>query len=169
MPKRGSSAGAVLEALGFAIFVRDHSDALRLEGTAPDWLRSIWPELKTEGALLPTEKASPFLENFLVDASACWEAGGETRSRSGPWIEQTDTGTEVTLEAVALNAGDQAILLLERLGEVFEAKKSMLQKARETVIAYQRLNSEMQKKEILLSCIADEMNAALANTITSLR
>ena len=45
----------------------------------------------------------------------------------------------------------------------------MLQKARETVIAYQRLNSEMQKKEILLSCIADEMNAALANTITSLR
>jgi signal transduction histidine kinase len=168
MPERGSSAGAVLEALGFAIFVRDRSGALRLEGTAPEWLRSIWPELK-KGALLPTEKASPFLENFLVDASTCWEAGGETCSRSGPWIEQTDTGTEVTLEAVALNAGDQAILLLERLGEVFEAKKSMLQKARETVIAYQRLNSEMQKKEILLSCIADEMNAALANTITSLR
>jgi len=169
MPERGSSAGAVLEALGFAIFVRDHSGALRLEGTAPDWLRSIWPELKTEGGLLPTEKASPFLENFLIDASTCWEAGGETRSRSGPWIEQTDNGTEVTLDAVALNAGDQAILLLERLGEVFEAKKSMLQKARETIIAYQRLESEMQKKEILLSCIAEEMNAALANAITSLR
>jgi signal transduction histidine kinase len=169
MPERGSSAAAVLEALGFAIFVRDHSGALRLEGTGPNWLRAIWPELKTQGAPLPVEKASPFLENFLVDASECWEAGGEARSRSGPWIEQTDNGTEVTLEAVALNAGDQAILLLERLGEVFEAKKSMLQKARETVIAYQRLESEMQKKEILLSCIADEMNAALANTITSLR
>jgi hypothetical protein len=64
MPERGSSAGAVLEALGFAIFVRDRSDALRLERAAPDWLRSIWPELKTQGALLPTEKASPFLENF---------------------------------------------------------------------------------------------------------
>jgi K+-sensing histidine kinase KdpD len=45
----------------------------------------------------------------------------------------------------------------------------MLQKARETVIAYQRLNSEMQKKEILLNCISEEMNAALANVITSLR
>ena len=45
----------------------------------------------------------------------------------------------------------------------------MLQKARETVIAYQRLNSEMQKKEILLHCVAEEMNAALANMITSLR
>jgi signal transduction histidine kinase len=105
----------------------------------------------------------------LIDASTCWDAGGETHSRSGPWIEQIDDGSEVTLEAVALNAGGQAILLLERLGEVFEAKKSMSQKARETVIAYQRFNSEMQKKEILLSCIADEMNAALANTITSLR
>jgi signal transduction histidine kinase len=45
----------------------------------------------------------------------------------------------------------------------------MLQKARETVIAYQRLNSEVQKKEILLNCISEEMNAALANVITSLR
>jgi signal transduction histidine kinase len=31
------------------------------------------------------------------------------------------------------------------------------------------LNSEIQKKEILLHCVADEMTAALANVITSLR
>ena len=37
------------------------------------------------------------------------------------------------------------------------------------MIAYQRLNSEVQKKEILLNCISEEMNAALANVITSLR
>jgi signal transduction histidine kinase len=125
--------------------------------------------VKADGALLPVEKASPFLENFLVDASACWTAGGNARTRSGPWIEQTDDGGEVTLEALALTVGGRAVVLLERPGEVFEAKKSMLQKARETVIAYQRLESEMQKKEILLSCIAEEMNAALANAVTSLR
>jgi len=167
MAERTSSS--VLEALGFVTFVRDGPDRLRLEGTTPEWLQSIWPDLKTRGALLPVEKASPFLENFLVDASACWDKGGEARARSGPWIEQNARGTEITLEAIALNAGDQAILLLERTGDAFEARKSMLQKARETAIAYQRLNSEMQKKEILLSCIAEEMNAALANTITSLR
>jgi signal transduction histidine kinase len=115
------------------------------------------------------ERASPFLENFLIDAGECWSAGGDKRARSGAWIEQTAEGTEFSLEATALTAGDQAILLLERLGEIFETKKAMLQKARETVIAYQRLNSEMQKKEILLSCISEEMNAALANVITSLR
>lgn len=169
MGDHASSASAVLEALGFATFIRDGAGQLRLEGIAPEWIQSIWPGLKTPGALLPLEKASPFLENFLVDATACWEKGGEARARSGPWIEQSADGIEITLEALALIAGGQAILLLEQLGEVFEAKKSMLQKARETVIAYQRLNSEMQKKEILLSCIAEEMNAALANTITSLR
>jgi signal transduction histidine kinase len=166
---RASPASAVLEALGFALFIRDQPDAIRLHGKPPDWLRSIWPSLNAPDARLPVDQASPFLENFLVDAGDCWTAGGETRARSGPWIEQTADGTEVTLEATALSADGQAILLLERLGEVFEAKKSMLQKARETNIAYQRLNSEMQKKEILLSCIAEEMNSALANTITSLR
>ena len=37
------------------------------------------------------------------------------------------------------------------------------------MIAYQRLNSEIQKKEILLHCVADEMTNALANIVTSLR
>ena len=122
-----------------------------------------------DGADATLPGSSPFLENFLVDARACWAEGGEKRVRSGPWAEQTADGKEISLEATALTAGGQQILLLEKLGDVFEAKKSMLQKARETVIAYQRLNSEMQKKEILLHCISEEMNAALANVITSLR
>ena len=164
--ERDSRAGAVLEALGIAVVVHA-SGALRIQGQPPDWLRSIWPNVTVPEATLPG--SSPFLENFLVDARACWTAGGEKRARSGPWVEQTTDGTELSLEATALTIGGQAILLLERLGEVFEAKKSMLQKARETVIAYQRLNSEMQKKEILLHCISEEMNAALANVITSLR
>ncbi|MEY2562124.1 MAG: hypothetical protein QOH88_317 [Verrucomicrobiota bacterium] len=165
-PNRDSQAGAVLDALGLAVFVHA-SGALRLQGNPPDWLRSVWPTLTESDATLPD--SSPFLENFLVDARECWSAGEGQRVRSGPWTEQTADGSEVSLEATALTVGGRPILLLERLGDVFEAKKSMLQKARETVIAYQRLNSETQKKEILLNCISEEMNAALANVITALR
>ncbi len=164
-----SPASAALAALGFAVFVRAESGALRLAGATPDWLRSLWPSTATANAELPVAEASPFFENFLIDAAEAWNAGAGTRTQSGPWIETAADGTELTLEATALTAGDQPILLLERLGETFEAKKSILQKARETVIAYQRLNSETQKKEILLNCIAEEMNSALANVITSLR
>jgi signal transduction histidine kinase len=165
-PDRDSPAAAVLDALGIAVFIHAWG-ALRISGQPPDWLRSIWPAVAAPDATLPD--SSPFLENFLIDARACWAAGGENRARSGAWVEQTAAGIEITLEATALTAGGQSILLLERLGEVFEAKRSMLQKARETVIAYQRLDSEVQKKEILLNCISEEMSAALANVITALR
>lgn len=164
-----SPVNAVLDALGLAVFTRDNSGELRLAANPPEWLRSVRPELTTIGSLLSEEQMSPFFENFLIDADNCWSTGASQRIRSGPWIERRADGKEVTLEATALNAGGQHILLIERQGEAFEAKRSMLQHARETVIAYQRLNSELQKKEILLSCIADEMNGALANAITSLR
>ncbi len=161
-----SSASAALEALGFALFLRDESGSIRLHGAGPAWLAGLWPGLTTT---LPVAEASPFLENFLIDAEESWSAGGATRVQSGAWIEQTAEGDEVSLEATALTLDGQPALLLEKLGEVFEKKKAILQHARETVIAYQRLNSETQKKEILLSCIAEEMNAALANVITALR
>ncbi len=164
-----SPATAVLEALGFALFLREQTGTLRLHGAPPAWLRQLWPSLTSKGGELPLAEASPFLENFLIDAAECWTTGESARIQSGAWVEQMADGTEVSLEATALTVDGQAALLLERLGEVFEAKKSMLQKARETVIAYQRLNAETQKKEILLSCIAEEMNAALANAITALR
>ena len=169
MAASDSPAGAVLEALGFALFLRQTDETLRLEGTSPDWLRGLWSDLTKTGDPLPLAEASPFLENFLIDAAECWATAGDARVQSGPWVEQTGGGKDVSLEATALTIEGQPVLLLERLGEVFETKKSMLQKARETVIAYQRLDSETQKKEILLGCIAEEMNAALANAITALR
>ncbi|HEY2801765.1 MAG TPA: HAMP domain-containing sensor histidine kinase [Chthoniobacterales bacterium] len=169
MAASDSRADAVLEALGFALFLRQPDEILRLQGAPPDWLRELWPGLTKGGDPLPLAKASPFLENFLIDARECWGTGGAARVQSGAWVEQVADGSDVSLEATALTSEGQGVLLLERLGEVFEVKKSMLQKARETVIAYQRLNSETQKKEILLSCIAEEMNAALANAITALR
>jgi K+-sensing histidine kinase KdpD len=169
MAKADSPADAVLQALGLTLFLREGDGTLLLQGAPPDWLHTLWPGLTKSGDPLPLEQASPFLENFLIDAADCWSSGGQARIQSGAWVEAGGDGAEISLEATALTIDGQAALLLERLGEVFEAKKSILQKARETVIAYQRLNSETQKKEILLSCIAEEMNAALANAITSLR
>lgn len=168
MPKDNSPADAVLRALGFALFGRESSGALRAITGSPSWLKTLWPDLGSGKEPLDSG-VSPFLENFLIDAAECWREGGEKRARSGPWIEQDAQGNNVQMEATALTVDGQHVLLLERLGEAFEAKKSMLQKARETVIAYQRLNSEIQKKEILLHCVAEDMTAALANVVTSLR
>ena len=169
MPDHKTPADVVLEALGFALFLRAKDGSLRAVGKPPEWLRQLWPALDAPEAQLPVADASPFLENFLIDAEESWRRGGDHRARSGPWIEQKAGGEQVQLDATALSGGGQSILLIEQLGAEFEAKKDVLQKARETVIAHQRLNSEIQKKEILLHCVADEMTNALANIITSLR
>ena len=168
MPPAEPVAHAVLQALGFALFARDSSGALHASAGAPAWLEGLWPEIAAGREPLDSG-VSPFLENFLIDAEECWTEGGDHRASSGSWVEQDADGNVVQLEAKALTIDGQALLLLERLGEAYEAKKAMLQKARETVIAYQRLNAEIQKKEILLHCVADDMTAALANVITSLR
>lgn len=146
---QGPPSSATLQALGFALFLYDDTGALRLANDAPEWLRRLWPAVGLPGAEFPAG-ISPFLENFLIDAKECWRVGGVQRINSGPWVEADSQGVEVSLEATALNAGGRALLLLEQLGEEFEASKSVLQKARETLIAYQRL-SEPQLPEIAVS------------------
>ena len=158
MPDHIPPAAAVLDALGYALFLRDENGALHPEGAPPEWLARVWP-----GGELPAEDASPFLDNFLIDARECWSAGG--RVESGAWIERDD----IQLQATALTAGGRACLLIERLGESFAKKVSVLQKARETVIALQRLDAEIQKKEILVHCLAEDLSAGLGNIVTSLR
>jgi len=169
MPDGASPAQAVLEALGYAVFARGENGALRSLGKIPPWLATLWPAIRANDGCLPAGEASPFLENFLIDAEECWRKGGDEQVKSGPWVERDANGAAIELEATALTTNEQAILILERLGQAFAANKEVLQRARETLIAQQRLNSEIQKKEILLHCVADEMSAALANVITSLR
>ena len=162
MPDQGPPSAAVLEALGFALYLRHDDRVLLLHGNPPDWLARLWP-----GGELPPVGEAPFLENFLIDAEGCWSAGG--RLESGPWVERDPAGGEVHVEATALTAGGRACLLIERLGEAFESRVSILQKARETVIALQRLDTEIQKKEILVHCLAEDLSAGLGNIITALR
>jgi hypothetical protein len=143
-----AASGAALEGLGLALFVRDPSGTLRLEHPVPDWVARVWPSLAVPGAER-LDEVSPFLENFLIDATACWSSQGGM-VRSGPWVEYDRQGGEVHLEATALNVRGRSLLLIERLGEAFEATRSIVQKARETLLGYQRL-TQPHPPEIAIS------------------
>ena len=137
MPNRDSVSSAALEGLGLALFVREESGGMRLAGPVPEWVGRVWPSVVAPGEDSVAD-VSPFLENFLVDAAACWTAR-TGQVRSGPWVEYDRQGNEVHLEAIALTGGGRSLLLLEHLGAEFEATRSIIQKAREALIAYQRL------------------------------
>ena len=149
MIEHKSPSGAALQALGFALFGRDSSGALRLINDAPEWLYALWPNVKAAGTEFSID-ACPFLANFLVDATECWQRNLDQRVKSGPWVEIDSQGVEFRLEATAINASGCSMLLLERLGDDFEAFRTVLQRARETLIAYQRL-SEPPSPEIAVS------------------
>ena len=91
MPKGKSPADAVLHALGFALFRRESSGALRAIAGLPAWLTTFWPGLGAGDEPLDAS-ISPFLENFLIDAEECWRAGGEQRACSGPGLNRTVQG-----------------------------------------------------------------------------
>lgn len=149
MSDQSSPCSAALNALGFALFEGGHTGVLRLACVGPEWLSALWPSVKLPGDELPIG-ISPFLSNFLIDAAECWQGSTDKRVQSGPWIETDLKGVELQLEATALNTGGRPVLILERLSEDFDASRAVLQKARETLIAYQRL-SEPQSPEIAVS------------------
>jgi hypothetical protein len=136
-PNPDVTSRAALEGLGLAIWVRASSGDLTLAEPIPEWVERIWPSVVAHEPQKIVD-ASPFLENFLIDAAACWSAK-TGRVRSGPWVEYDRQGREVHLEATAFTGAGRALLLVERLGEEFQATRSIIQKARETLMAYQRL------------------------------
>ncbi len=133
-----SVSAGVLQALDLAVFQRDDRGRLRLTSRAPAWLRALWPQAASRrGALEPA--TAPFLENFLVDAAACWQAGGDSQAASGPWVERDARGVEHRLRAKAFTLAGRATLLIAEPGAAEDEQALLLQKARELALAHERL------------------------------
>ena len=162
---------AVVRALGFAIFRRDGRGRLRLAARPPGWLRGLWPEAaKLRAVLRP--KTSPFLDNFLVDAAACWKAGGARRVNSGLWIERDAHGIEHHLQASAFTASGRATLLVEEPNVAYKERTLLVQKAHELALAYERLQRAEQalaEEKRLLERRVRERTAELSQANATLK
>lgn len=158
----------VVQSLDLAVFRREGADALRLVGRPPQWLATLWPTVAKSGVMESVIELSPYLDNFMVDAEAHWKSGKKDRATSGPWVEQDPHGSPVNLEATAMIIAGEPVLLVEDLGDSYEARRQMLQIAREKMLAHERLNSEVQRKEVLLHCIIHDMCSPLQNMMMAL-
>ncbi len=141
----------VLGTLQYAVFESDGHASLRLLGQSPSWLTTLWRSSRGEDSAFPIP-ASSFLANFLIDAGSCWRTGRE-RVDSGMWVEIDSKGGEHLLHATALSVQGRAILLLKRLGEPYSEGGQILQSARETHLAFERLQQtegELQEANLEL-------------------
>jgi signal transduction histidine kinase len=127
----------LLESAGFVAFEYQLSGALLLLTRAPKWMQP----LIENGNLNP--EASPFLDNFLIDARVFWAEEKIGRLRSGVWLEPSDKG-EQALEATAINSQERGFLVLEILGGKYNEQTKILQAARESHLESQKLRQELR-------------------------
>lgn len=158
----GSIYESFLANQGLALFEYRGAGAFRAVGKRPRWCEEIWGRRMRNSQPAALAKSSPFLENFLGEAEPFWQSPTAAGClNSGSWIERTKSGGEVPLEASALFLGGHPILLLRNLSATFAAQQELFQTAREALLQHERLEREIQKKEILLHCIVHDLSQPL--------
>jgi signal transduction histidine kinase/DNA-binding NarL/FixJ family response regulator len=150
---------------GYALCQYHGGGEFSLLCTAPDWFNWIWGEADGEKKTLRLGDKSPFLENFLVAAHTFWSSRKKGALTSGLWVEtlRDEIGMhyEISLQATALQIGEQRVLSIQNQAEAAAEETRILQTARDGLLVHERLQKEIQKKEILLHCIIHDLSQPL--------
>ena len=148
---------------GFALFEYLGDGEFQLIGSWPAWCQALWGDLAAGNEKIRIGDVSPFLENFLFDAEQFWDSKSAAGSaNSGNWTEREAAGREIPLEASAYFLDGRRVLVVRNLSETFDQQQEIFQTARDSLLVYEKLLREIQKKEILLHCIVHDLTQPLS-------
>jgi HD-GYP domain-containing protein (c-di-GMP phosphodiesterase class II) len=137
--------GPVLSALDYAVLERTSDGNFHLCAEPRSW---FWLVFAPDGEQSPIRLAgrSPFLDHFLADAQMFWLARSRGRLSSGTWIETDAAGVSWTFEAHASTDDHGDLLIIQEVGERYQEQQRVLQKAREHLLAEERLEREVMRR-----------------------
>ncbi len=143
----GGLCAEALAAMGYALF-RSGGDKADSVGELGDWaLRANLPH--------GSEFLAEYCERVEAEgddvAPAIWEEGG------------------LRLEARGIEAGGRRLVAVRNLGDEFESRRIVVQRANERGLERRKLLKEIQKKELLLRCIVHDLGNPLATVIMNLQ
>jgi signal transduction histidine kinase/HPt (histidine-containing phosphotransfer) domain-containing protein len=150
-----------LRELGFVLLEQKEHGHFALLSPAPAWLAELW-EVPPHNAGIAIAEKSPFLENFLFEADAFWDSNQKGLCPSETWVEKSLAGREIPLEAIALKWQGKPYLALHSVEPQFQERVQLLQTVRNSLLDHERLQREIQKKEILLHCIIHDLSQPLS-------
>lgn len=150
-----------LAEMGFALLEHRGGDFFPV-AKLPGWFREIWSTDGDDSGPIPLIERSPFLENFLVEAEDFWKSPVPAGCQSETWVEKSNNGREIPVQAKALFTGGRRILALFSPDTQFQEQVKILQTARNALLDRERLVREIQKKEILLHCIVHDLSQPLS-------
>lgn len=151
---------------GVLVLARGDDGTFAVAGRTPEFFVDMARAegLAVELAARDPRTWSPFLENFLVDAEAFWRRGECGRVLSGPWCETTRAGRDWELEAAAVTISHaRQVLVIQHVALEYAERVAVLQKARSAGLAFDRLQREVQDKEVLLHCVVHDLKTPLAS------
>jgi transcriptional regulator with PAS, ATPase and Fis domain len=139
----------VLAALDIVVLEWDEElGKFQLQGVPPEWWRQCVGA--TIRSSLDLSQCSPFLQDYLVSIHSTRQGSPGRIEKSGPWTEPDRQGGTMTLEARALSLGLRKLVLIERLGSDFENMRTIVQRARERMLAEAITAKSHQKTETRL-------------------
>ncbi len=157
-----SILGDLFKLLDIVIMECEDSDTFRIVGTPPEWFTALYPISKEQTEGLKPQEQFLFLDNFLIDAVDFWQNNSDNILKSGPWHESDVFKNDYYLEAIALSIKSKNILLIEFSRISYGEKHSIIQKARETSLYYNKLDKEIEKKEVLINTILHDLKGPMA-------
>jgi signal transduction histidine kinase/CheY-like chemotaxis protein len=161
-----SAATSIFESFfatqGFALFEYLDNGDFRLIGTWPGWCEALWGDLPAQSEKIRLGEVSPFLDNFIFDAETFWNSQSAGSANSGNWTERDATSREIPLEASAYFLQGTRLLIIHNLSDTFDQQQEIFQTARDSLLVYEKLLREIQKKEILLHCIVHDLTQPLS-------
>jgi signal transduction histidine kinase/DNA-binding response OmpR family regulator len=147
---------------GYALFEYLGDGKFRLIGSWPLWCEDIWGASPAGERIIRLGDKSPFLENFLLEATDFWNAKTARSLNSGNWMERGASTKDTPLEASAYLLDGKQILIVRNLSDTFAQQQAWLQTARNSLLEHEKLIKEIQKKEILLHCIVHDLTQPLS-------
>ena len=142
----GPDLGLVLGGLDMVVLKRELDDTFLLLTEPTAWFGEMLGTVRAAGARVSLRGASDYLDYFLFDAAEFWLRGAPGRVRSGPWLEAESGGERHALEAQALLSKNESFLILEHLGEAYDAQVRVLQSARDHLLKEEALEQEVLRR-----------------------
>jgi signal transduction histidine kinase len=150
---------ALLSALGNLTLERRRDGRFVRAGLLPAWCAALDAPALRAATPFAVADVFPFLDVFLEDAERAWARAAF--AASGFWTEMTGEGEALHLQATALRVDDDALLIVCRSEERFEAQRRILQRARELRLGHDELAGELEQKDVLLHTLVHDLAAPL--------
>jgi hypothetical protein len=161
-----------------SLFKTLHRAALRAESTGsqqgfllkplseslPSGIETVFKDFHSE----TIEENHPFLDAFLLEAAEFWNTSSEAATetpgpQSGSWVEVGPDGNDYYFEAQAFQIAGQSYLIIDDLGDRYTENQSLLQKGRDNLLLNERLQREIQLREVLYHCMVHDMRGPMNN------